>query len=945
MTPNHRRALREREGELSALDTLIAAAPHGGRLALVEGQHGIGKTRLLGEARARARYAQLEVVAARGLELERERAYGVVRQLFEPLLESLPATDRTELLDGPAGAAAVVLDQPEVATQSPAGDPDASFSTLHGLYWFAANLAARRPLVLLIDDVHWCDRASLRWLAYLLPRLEDLAILIVVGTRPLERSVHADVLTHLAADPLAVVLRPAPLTETACTDIVAEVLSTSAHPAFCAACHALSGGNPLWLVELVEAVAAQGLAPVPASIGRLRPLGAQAARRALAARMAHLPAAAVAMAQALAVLADGAQFAQAATLAGLDEDTAFAGVLALQGSDVLATEPPLAFVHPVVRAAVEAQLSPPQRGRAHRSAATLLAHEGAEPERVAAHLLKAPTQGDPEVVDTLREAARSALARGAPESGVAYLARALREPPPEADRAGLLIELGFSESLISGPAAAEHLGEALALLRDPRRRAEVGSMLGRTRYFLGQTEAAFAAYQCALDELPSAAEPLRRLLEAARSHAGMTLRGQADAAAIRACAAALGETPATDLGSHWLHAIVAYLDAQDCAPVTDVAPRAERALSSGVFVDQDNGGGGLAIASLLLMHADRDVRRVLDASLSRAHAHGSVFAFASAKVFRARASFLRGDLRDAEADAAEALEAVEDWNITIGAPYAAAYLADALMEQGRLDEAGRALDRGTHHRDAPALVHLHWLLESRARLRLLQGDPGGAVTDLLQAGARMEALGLRNPAFMPWRSQTALALLALGQRERAAALAADELALARRWGAPRALSIALRALGLAEGGAAGLDRLRASVAAAAGSPARLEHAKALVDLGAALRRANRRVAARDALREGLALATRCAAEPLVERAETELKASGARLRRGRLSGVEALTPSERRVADLAAAGASNREIAQALFVTTKTVEAHLSSAYRKLDIASRAQLARVLAPA
>jgi hypothetical protein len=288
----------------------------------------------------------------------------------------------------------------------------------------------------------------------------------VAGTRPLERSVHFDVLTHLAADPLAVVLRPAPLTEAACADIVEEVLSTSAHPAFCAACHALSGGNPLWLGELVEAVAAKGLAPVPASIGRLRPLGAQAVRRAVAARLASLPAAAVAMARALAVLDDGAQFAQAATLACLDEDTAFAGVLALQGADVLATEPPLAFVHPVVRAAVEAQLSPPERGRAHRKAATLLAHEGTEPERVAAHLLKAPTQGDPEVVGTLREAARRALARGAPESGVAYLARALREPPPEADRAGLLIELGLSENLISRPAAAEHLAKgALAAAR------------------------------------------------------------------------------------------------------------------------------------------------------------------------------------------------------------------------------------------------------------------------------------------------------------------------------------------------------------------------------------------------------------------------------------------------------------------------------------------------
>jgi DNA-binding CsgD family transcriptional regulator len=416
-------------------------------------------------------------------------------------------------------------------------------------------------------------------------------------------------------------------------------------------------------------------------------------------------------------------------------------------------------------------------------------------------------------------------------------------------------------------------------------------------------------------------------------------------AAVPAHAAGVDVAAWPDLGGCWLEAVGAYVAAHGGAPADEAAARAERALSGGVFIDEDNGGGGLALSALVLMHADRDVRPTLDTSLRRAHAHGSVFAFAAAKVLRARAAFLRGELRDAEADAAEALEAVEDWRIAIGGPYAAAYLADALMDQGRLAEAGRALERGLAVGDPPAFAHRHWLAESHARLRVLRGDLRGGLAELLDAGARMEALGLANPAFMAWRSQAAHVLLALGESGRASELATEELALARRWGTPRAVSVALRAVGLAAGGSAGLRHLGDAAAVAADCPDRLEHARALVEFGAALRRANRRARARDVLRQGLDLATSCGATPLMDRAETELVAAGARSRRVVLSGPESLTASERRVADLAAGGASNREIAQALFVTTKTVEVHLTSAYRKLDIGSRVQLPRALTAA
>jgi DNA-binding CsgD family transcriptional regulator len=185
-------------------------------------------------------------------------------------------------------------------------------------------------------------------------------------------------------------------------------------------------------------------------------------------------------------------------------------------------------------------------------------------------------------------------------------------------------------------------------------------------------------------------------------------------------------------------------------------------------------------------------------------------------------------------------------------------------------------------------------------------------------------------------------LLRLGDREQARRLTTEEVALAHTWGAPRALSVALRTLGHVERGDKGLALLEQAVDVVANSPARLEHARARTELGAALHRPNRRSQAREHLRRALDLATRCGAGPLAARAETELRATGARPRRIALRGVESLTSSERRVAELAAQGPTNREIAQALFVTPRTVEVHLTNAYRKLGISSRSQLANAL---
>jgi DNA-binding CsgD family transcriptional regulator len=199
------------------------------------------------------------------------------------------------------------------------------------------------------------------------------------------------------------------------------------------------------------------------------------------------------------------------------------------------------------------------------------------------------------------------------------------------------------------------------------------------------------------------------------------------------------------------------------------------------------------------------------------------------------------------------------------------------------------------------------------------------------------------PSYLPWRSEAALAHLALGERESAERLAEEELELARAFAAPRALGVAQRVAGVVSGGERGASLLREAIHAFERGDARLERARALADLGAMLRRRNRRTEARELLREALDAAHHAGARPLADYAETELRATGARPRRLVLAGLDSLTASERRIAELASHGLTNREIGQTLFVTARTVEGHLTSVFRKLQLDSRDELPAALA--
>jgi DNA-binding CsgD family transcriptional regulator len=938
--------LLERERELHCIDAAIAAARAGsGRGVVVEGPAGIGKSAVLAAARLSALDGSARVLRARGAELERDFAFGVVRQLFEPMLHEASPAERDDLLQGPARLAARVLGLPGALEEgeAPPAAPDASFTVLHGLYWLCANVAADQLVVLSVDDAHWADTSSLRFLTYLLPRLEELKIALLVAARPEAEAEQAHLLATLTGDPRADVVQPAPLSLAAVGRLVAERLELVPEAAFTSACQRATGGSPFLVRELVEALNREGIVPDTRSAARVEAVGARTTRRWIQLRLGRLPAPAARLARAVAVL-ERAPLPLAAALAGIDLAEAADAADTLAAAGILEPERPLAFVHPLVRAGVYEELALAERSLAHRRAAELMDGEPAGEEHAAEHLLAAEPAGDPAIARRLVDAARTAARRGAPESAAVLLRRALAEPPLAAERPGLLLELGVAEVTAGQAAGEEHLQEALAVADDD---PEVA--LGATlvlAHALGRAERledAVAVIDRTAALLRDRDEQTSERLETLALMAGMLgadtappLAGRLQAMRRRADDP---DAPREVLAAAALRAVATNEPGQVGVAL------ARRAFAAGATaVPQPTDLPWFAQASAALVWADAfdEAAPALDAGLAESRATGDCALFATSMAWRAWLLLRRGDLQGAAGDARTVLDAADLPAPRLYRTIATGILVTAHAEQGDLDAAEAAL-RAFAPAEPTRTQSGAVLLLARGQLHVAQRRLEAGLADILAAGGIALRTGAVSPAYLPWRSAAALAQLALGRREAALALAHDELELGRVSGSPRVLSAGLRTAGVVTGGPEGEALLREAAATADGAGVALESARALVDLGSMLRRSNRRAQARELLREGLDVAHRAGAGRVAGQAETELRATGARPRRSRLSGLEALTASERRVAELAAQGMTNREIAQALFVTTRTVEGHLTQTFQKLDLRSREDLAMVLA--
>jgi DNA-binding CsgD family transcriptional regulator len=928
--------LVERDSELAAIETAVRR----GGVTVIEGGAGIGKTSMLDAACAIARRDGRAVLRARGSDLEGEFAFGVARQLFERRCAGASAHERDALFAGPARAAAMLLQ----CDDSSSVEQDTGFAVLHGLYWLTINLADQTPLLLAVDDAHWADEASLRWLAYLAPRLDGPNVSLVAVLRPDEPASRSPPLIAVRAA-ATTTIRPSLLSPQAVAAVVRGALGGRADDDVCALAHRATGGNPFYLREFLRA-----LDGVPGSSGPRLALddvagvgGLDAVALHLRARLERLDPAALRLAQALAILGDGGDLRHGAAVAGIAMDQATSLATALVRLDILGDDSPPRFIHPIVRHAVAQTLSAAEQDAAHRAAARVLHAERAPPGKVAAHLSPLRGAADPWVIERLRAAARAALDSGAPAAAADLLERALAEPPACEMRIDVLREAARAQQLAGREGACQRLEEALTITTSRAGRAQLASELAQAHAALFRwTDAVEVLERALADSQAAATARLESELVSVGLQDGRTAP-RALRVMKRLSHRKLSGASATALAV--ARGMVALLTGR---PV-DQAVRPLRAALRGVGADDREGWDMRAalLWSLLTVEQFDAVAAALVPLREQADRSGSSRGLVAVYSTAALLKLKLGDLAEADAAARIALAVTQDGDFARGLAFTATVVAEIAVAGGQLDEAEALLDL-LPHAGLPAGVGSARIPAARGRLRLAQGRAREALEEFETCLAlwqpQLWGMPMRDAGYLHARSGAAHALLALGDAHRADELAAAELADTRRFGGRRALGISLRAAGLARGGAEGLAMLKESAAVLGKSPALLERAASLIEWGAALRRAGQRSQACHVLSQGLDGAARCGARPLAARAREELHVAGARPRRDWNVGVEALTPGELRIVRLARAGRTNRQIAQELYVSIKTVEGHLARAYGKLGIASREELGRLLDP-
>ena len=919
----------EREEELARIAEALARAATGEpSLVVIEGAAGIGKTALLGEAVLAARKSnELRVLTARPGELDSDFAYGVVRQLLDPVVAAASAQERAGLLIGAAAPAMAALGPP-----SEAPPVDVSFGVLEGLYWLVVELATTRPLALFVDDAQWADWPSLRFLGQLLRRIEGLSIAVVVAFREGDRSPRQTLIDDLRLDPLAERVAPRPLSERAVTSVLRAALP-DAEEAFCRACHRASAGNPLYVRELLHAIVAEGIPPREEEIERMEDLSPASVARYVLRRVGRLGNGASELAAAMATLGDGAALVDAAAIVSLDDREGARLARALQEADVLAGEDPIRFAHPIVRRAIYSDLSLDRRDRLHVLAAERLAEVGSSSDLVAGQLLACRPGGRPESVRALRAAAGEARARGAPEVAVTYLRRALAEPPAVNERGDVLHELGTAEEMIGDQACVEHLAGARDAALEPEVRAGRAIELGNALQWLFRDRECIEVLEAALAE-PGLTASQRELLEA------YLLADSVPDAWANRHVAALHEQRAAHPPDDPLAArlVLAARAVRADQPAAEIAELALQAIGGGPLPPI---GHFEAIVALIYADAFDDARRELEQVLPLARAAGVARGIAAIETQFATMNFASGDLPACETHARTAIRVFLSGAAQAAGPaLPTAALVAALAYRGAFEEAEQALEQVGPQ---PWHQHFHFigLLSARGLLRWLQGRDEECVADLAEARVRFSTWS--STAMLPISTLAGghepLALARLGREKEALALADAELERAQRWGSPRGVGIGLRNIALLEGNA---GTAREAVDTLASGGGRVEHVHALLALGVLLRREGSRKDAREVLWECLELARRCGATVFADRAWEELRVAGAKPRRDRVTGRDALTPAEDRVARLAAGGRTNREVAQDLYLSLKTVEMHLGRVYRKLGIAGRRELAGAL---
>jgi DNA-binding CsgD family transcriptional regulator len=937
--------LRERERELGEINAALDEVSLGkGCAVAIEGSAGLGKTRLVQAVREAASKERLKVLSARATDLEQEFPFSLVRQLLGADLSALPTAEREALLEGASAArGALGLD--------PGDDfPSDPFAVLHGLYWVTAALADRGPLLLAVDDLHLADAGSLDYLTFLLPRLEELPVLLAMAVRPNEPDPSGGV-SRVLNDTSVRHLKMAPLSSEGTMELLTEDLEVGPDPAFAGVCYEVTGGNPFLIRELGRSLAEQQIDPVAESVEQVRMLAPERVARMVLTRISRLSPDAAAVARALATLGEDSEPPLVAELAGVDLEAGRRAADELRSVAILDSCAQLRFVHPLIRNSVYADVPAGERAAAHARAAALLRSREAVPERVATQLLASDSGGeDPEAVEVLVAAGERALATGAAQSAVAYLIRAVREPPPPAMWAAVLTSLFTAGFRAADAAAIEGVeAEVLEMLeRDQPLQIQLAPQLASWMSLgQGRFDEANRVLNDAL-EVAAADQDVERAFELEVQLAGLAMlaSGGSDTGPIYGLSRYAGRIGSDTRAGRLLAAMEIFplIAGGTAEEAVDAAGRA--LANGGVFFSEEPEfiASGMPIQALLLAGELDAARRAAEQALAIARERDWTSILSLGWFVRAMVEFNLGNLAAAEADMRQAIDvALLAGMIPAAVLVSAPPLMEILIERDELEAAEAQLTQyGMADFPIPGHGLLGLLRLARGRLRFERGEVERAAEDfeMLPIGASEIEL---SQIQIPWVSPLAArALVAAGEQTRARDLAEELDATAKRWGAPSVVAQALRTRAAVEQGAGAIDLLVEASNLLEDSPSKLRRASTQLELGAALRRAGRRADSRPPLREALRLARRCGAVRLAKQVRVELEAGGETVRWHGPIGAESLTPSERRVAELAASGMTNRQIAQSLFVTIKTVEAHLSASYDKLDIESRRHLAEAL---
>jgi DNA-binding CsgD family transcriptional regulator len=893
--------------------TLDRAREGRGTALLLRGAPGIGKTALIEEA---VRAAEgFRVLCARGVEPESGLAFAGLSDLLRPVLECLPSVPGAQRA---ALRAAMALGPPAVADR---------FAAYAATLSLIGVVAAERPLLIAVDDLHWIDRPTQEALAFCVRRIEDEPVAILVASR--ERAPER---AELAG---ARELELAPL-----DDESARALLDAAAPDGLAAgvareIIALAAGNPLELVELPRALSADeraGRAPLP------QPLRAGEATTAAYRRRVE-------------ALDPGARRALLVAAAGGDGPVrpVAAAVAALGGSADLAAAEAAGFVvveegvarlrHPIVRSVVLELGTPEERREAHRALAEALRSEDAVEQR-AWHLAEAAAGPDEDVGAALEAAAAHAAARTGYSAAAGLLERAAAFAATD-ERAGAhLLEAARMWFAAGDPPRAAALVERVWDGGvDERLRADAAHLAGFLAMLQSPSDDAFALLvreaRRARDHEP--AKAARMLCDAGltRAMAGRcreALRCTREAASL----AAVDEPSAARVAASLASALTLAGEAREARPVLG---RIDPYLESVEPLSPEGQALVLSLAARTWLGELEPARRHVERWVDRARQAGCLAYLGAPQAFGAEIDFRRGRWTASKARAVEAVRSLEETGQASTLAFALATLAQ--VEAGR----GREDDCRAHARRAQEIASrlgLGSIAAYRAyALGLLAQGLGtpDVVVDLLEPIVDLAAeSGLREPATVLWQPELVEAYVRLGRRDDARRLLATLSEQAHRTGGVWARAATCRCRGLIDDD---VDRhFREALALHALSPMPFERARTELAYGFRLRRARRRVDAREQLERARATFEHLGAVPWARRAREEIAATGTGLPRRGGRPTDELSPRELQVALTVATGLTNRESAARLFLSEKTIERHLGSVYRKLGLRSRAELAR-----